>query len=483
MSLFQRVSDTVNPDRLLQMYMGSFIQATQLRSALRDKKECWKPGKPLKILLASYVGARNTGADVRVEEMIRQFRHIIGDENLNLTIMVIDSRLTEGYFQTTKQIQLPQLFPKFLYRQCPSHHGVVACEGSMFKSKFTDILSTMMVGALGLANTEEKLSVGYGAEAGNMTPRLKRFVSKHCKDSFIICRNEPSRKILEDLGIRTASGTDTAWTFEPSPTERGKELLQMEGWDGSSKILVICPINPFWWPVRPNLMKATARQIGFYEEEHYKSIYFHEYSEERKRKYKTYIDHLAFGVTEFLKQSDKKVFPVLVGMEQLDRRACLHLARRLPYFPAIFTSDEYSMYDIVSVLRHASLMISSRYHAIVTSMPSLVPSIGVTMDERIENLMKDRGHTEFLFTVDEETLGERLFEALKKLDQEKERVSHEIGEIIPKQLKLMGEMGMDLVDEIKRVYPKFPQRKLPSSWEYHLPPLPNTVRNILEKYA
>ena len=33
----------------------------------------WRPGQPLKLILAGYVGTRNTGADVRVEEMIRQF--------------------------------------------------------------------------------------------------------------------------------------------------------------------------------------------------------------------------------------------------------------------------------------------------------------------------------------------------------------------------------------------------------------------------
>ena len=51
------------------------------------------------------------------------------------------------------------------------------------------------------------------------------------------------------------------------------------------------------------------------------------------------------------------------------------------------------MYQMVSILRAGHLMISSRYHGIVTSMPALVPSAGVTMDERIRNLMQERGHS------------------------------------------------------------------------------------------
>ena len=33
-------------------------------------------GQKLKLLFAGYNGTRNTGSDVRVEEMIRQIRHI-----------------------------------------------------------------------------------------------------------------------------------------------------------------------------------------------------------------------------------------------------------------------------------------------------------------------------------------------------------------------------------------------------------------------
>ena len=40
----------------------------------------------------------------------------------------------------------------------------------MFKSKFANALTTMMIGSLGIAAAQNKLSVGYGAEAGHMDP-------------------------------------------------------------------------------------------------------------------------------------------------------------------------------------------------------------------------------------------------------------------------------------------------------------------------
>ncbi len=476
------VKDALDPDRALQGVMDGAIELVAARYALDRDVERWRPGQPLKILLAGYVGTRNTGADVRVEEMIRQFRHILGDDQLELTIMTVDPALSAGYFRCVRQVRLPVVFPRFLAQECPKHHGVVSCEGSMFKSKFASALSTMMAGALGLAAAEGKLAVGYGAEAGHMDPGLRRFVEKHCKHSLVICRNEPSRGVLEELGIRTRGGTDTAWTFEPSPPARGAELLRAQGWDGKTPVLVVCPINPFWWPVKPDLVKAAAHTFtGQYREEHYKSIYFHRTSPEVDRKYGAYLDGLAEAVTAF--RREREVFPILVGMEQLDRRACEHLAEKLSPQPPLFVSDSYDMYDLVSVLRTCSLMVSSRFHAIVTSMPGLVPSGGVTMDERIRNLMNDRGHGDLFLEVDEAGLGEKVLAILRRLDRERERIADEIGRAIPRQLQLMGGMGVDFVDEVSRVYPEFPRRDVPRTWEHHLPPLPPAVRALLEKYG
>ena len=75
----------------------------------------------------------------------------------------------------------------------------------MFKSKFANALSTMMVGAIGFGGSAEgKLAVGYGGEAGKMDKSLARLVKKYCQDALIIARNENSKKILGDLGRRIA---------------------------------------------------------------------------------------------------------------------------------------------------------------------------------------------------------------------------------------------------------------------------------------
>ncbi len=482
MSLLDRLTSAFDPDRAIEIAMDALIEAAGTRYALDRSPSKYRPDAPLKLLLAGYVGTRNTGADVRVEEMIRQMRTVLGDDNLELTIMTVNERLSAGYFRTVKQVEMPTVFPKFLFDECPKHHGVIACEGSMFKSKFASALTTMMSGAIGMAAAERKVSVGYGAEAGYMVPSLKRFVEKNCKNSFVLCRNEPSRKVLDELGIRNVGGTDTAWTFEPAPLSRGAQLLREQGWDGESKVLAICPINPFWWPVKPDLMKAAAMQFsGQFKAEHYKSIYFHNASADVEDRFQTYCQAIANAVNAFRKE--KRVFPILVGMEMLDRLACDEVNSLLDDEVPLFVSDEHTMYDLVSVLRNCSLMVSSRFHAIVTSMPGLVSSGGITMDERIRNLLTDRGHQDLFLEVDDPNLEERTLALLRRLDSEAEQIRADIARTLPRQLELMGQMGIDFADEVMRVYPNFPRPDLPRTWSAHLPPLPSAVRAIMEKHA
>ena len=98
-------SNMFNPDVMLQKMMSTFIYLTEKKSQIESNE--WKPGQPLKILFAGYAGARNTGGDVRVEEMIRQVRHILGDEHIDLSILTIDKNLTQNYFEKVSHVKLP----------------------------------------------------------------------------------------------------------------------------------------------------------------------------------------------------------------------------------------------------------------------------------------------------------------------------------------------------------------------------------------
>lgn len=466
-------------DLMLEAWVSASIEFTKLKWMLGEGKP-WQPGEKLKLLFAGYNGTRNTGSDVRVEEMMRQVRRILGPENLSLSVMTQNFDFSRGYFGDARQTHLPDVFPPYLHREVPQHHGVVACEGSMFKSKFANALTTMMIGSLALASAQNKLSVGYGAEAGHMDPLVSKMCRRYCRDSLIITRNEESRDVLRGLGVSTELGTDTAWTFEPLPVDYGRQQLRQNGWDGSTTVLVVCPINPFWWPVKASVAKYVLRATtGAFKDSHYRTVYFHRSGPEVEAAYQKYLDDIAKAVDAFRKV--RPVFVVLAATERLDARACEWISQRLGGVP-VFSSNEYDMYQLVSILRACHLMVSSRYHGIVTSMPGLVASAGITMDERIRNLMRDRGHADLLLEVDDPELEGKLMVTLDKLWKERERIVEGIGRTVVRNLQLMARMGVYFEEHVQRRYPEFPVRGGAGSWEDYLPPFSPALEKLAESY-
>jgi polysaccharide pyruvyl transferase WcaK-like protein len=464
-------------DELLGVWVSAIIEQVKFNWML-GAGHAWQRGEKLKLLFAGYNGTRNTGSDVRVEEILRQVRRILGPENIDLSVMTQNFDSTRGYFGDARQVYLPDVFPPFLAREVPQHHGVVACEGSMFKSKFANALTTMMIGALGIASAQNKLSVGYGAEAGAMDPKLRRMCRSYCRNSLIITRNRESQKVLSALDVPTELGTDTAWTFEPLGPEYGRKQLLNAGWNGTAPVLAVCPINPFWWPVKPSLGKWAANKIvGACQNNHYRSIYFHRAGTEVDAAYVGYLRAMSNAVDGFRKE--RGVFVVLVGMELLDADACLRMAEQLGGAP-VFSSSQYNMYELVSILRACRLMLTSRYHAMVTSMPAGVASAGVTMDERIANLMRERGHEHLLLKVDEENLKDKVYGVLRHLEGEADAMRGHLHQIVARHLTLMARMGIYLEENLLHRYPDFPVRGGLRSWEDYLPPLSGGLRQLLE---
>jgi polysaccharide pyruvyl transferase WcaK-like protein len=127
-------------------------------------------------------------------------------------------------------------------------------------------------------------------------------------------------------------------------------------------------------------------------------------------------------------------------------------------------------------------MVSSRYHGIVTCMPAGVISAGVTMDERIRNLMRERGHQHLLLNVDDPELGPKLLQVMERLVVESDAIRDSIGRTVVSNLKGMARMATYLEDEVRKNYPEFPLRKGVLSWEDNLPPLSKELAELVEQY-
>ncbi len=84
-------------DVLLEAWVSGIVELEKLMWMLGAGRS-WQPGEKLKLLCAGYNGTRNTGSDVRVEEILRQLRRVLGAENLELSVMTQNFDNSRGYF-------------------------------------------------------------------------------------------------------------------------------------------------------------------------------------------------------------------------------------------------------------------------------------------------------------------------------------------------------------------------------------------------
>jgi len=446
------------------------------------KSETWKKGDKLKILLVGYNGKRNTGADVRVAEMVKQFYNVLGQDKIEITVMTLDTEMTDVYFQPpTKQFKFSTIFFKDLLDACDQNHMAILCEGSTLKSKFANALTLFFCEAAGIMKKQGKPCIAYGSEAGDMDDFVKRMASDLCSETYFIARTQPSLDIVKSMGLEGHLGTDTAWTFTPADASwAAKELKEKTGWDGKKPVVGFAVINPFCWPVKPSLKMLGEAALTKNWDDHFEKYYFFTTSPERKKLFKAYIDGLADAANRFIEAHDCHV--VAIGMEALDLGPCEQFTSQIKGPTGIFSSRFYDGFQMTAVLHSLSLLVTSRYHARVLSSTAGVPSIAVSMDERLFNIFSECGHVdEYYLKTDEPDLANKLFSTMEKCWKNRENVSREILASIPRYLEMMSDMGKFFRGWVEEKFPGIELGPEPKDWKGYLPELNDKLKATLKK--
>jgi len=184
-----------------------------------------------------------------------------------------------------------------------------------------------MIGSLGIASAENKLSVGYGGEAGHMDPLIERMCARYVNDSLIIPRSAESQALLKKLSIPPNSAP-----ILPGPSSRiprnGRKVLRKRRVGREDANSRACPILPFVWPVKASLAKYLAlATTGAYKDSQYRTVYFINPARLSLRKTRATFPHLPRPREHSFQRH--KVSPILVAMERLDARACTEFAAHL----------------------------------------------------------------------------------------------------------------------------------------------------------
>ncbi len=430
------------------------------------------PGEPVRVLLAGYFGARNTGSDMRSSEIVRHMRRLLGAENVLFTALSLTDDLPPQLFPDVRAAPLTGFYPDVVAAEIGRCHAVIACEGSTFKSTFSEVLTALMAGTLGAAARAGQPALAYGAEVGSLTPRLEAYVRANAHGATIMARNPASKQRADALGLRALLGADTAWTFTPSSDATARRCLADAGWNGHDPIIAFCPVNPFWWPVRAEPATfATMQRTNAARERHYGAVFFHTDSTAERTRYRVFIAHLARALTELCAR--RGAFPVIVGMDRVDAAACADLAAALPVAAAVMNSGQYPAGDLIAVLRQADLLVSGRFHALVGAMPAAVPAIALAFDERVGNLLGGSGAGRVI-SVEAPDLGQEIVTAADALDRAACRRAAR--RLVAGELAGMARMAAALREEFAAFAPDlaFPDAN-------PIGPLPIDLRTLLEE--
>lgn len=436
--------------------------------------------RPFRPYLFGYTGKGNVGADLRVREIVRQMDVVFGHVGVKPLMAVLGNGKIDPVLDALDQVHLTGYLPDTLPAMMEGVDGVVACEGSMFTSKFSDMLSGGFAAVLGHAARQGRLAVGYGAEAGSMTPRLERMVKAACgrPGVVVVSRSAATHARLTSLGLNSMLGADSAWTYSPSvqAMARVRERLLAFRWDGRAPIAVVCPMDPFCWPVQVDMEKARGFAAdGSFAASRYEGVLFHAAPEGATRALAGYLSALSTLIAHL---RGRGFFPVMVGMERLDGKACLRLAAMLDKPVPAFISGATAAESIVSVLHHASVVLSSRFHACVLSLSAQRKVVGIALDERVHNLFSENGMPSMFTRADKPGLGDWLVDAAERIVDAD--MSGTYATLVRSQLERFGEMGMILHDAAIRAYPDMPPSPLRRHWRSWLPPLSDSLRELAD---
>lgn len=412
--------------------------------------ESYNKNKPLKILIVGYSGKRNIGAEVRAAEIIKQIKAMPLNIELEFGVLTFNPEASRPFYTNdVKMVPLNSIFFKSITEACSNYHMGILAEGSCLTSVTSNIAALFFICAAGVLKMQNKLCIGYGVEAGPIPKEISEMAASYCNEVVYIARTSNAAKIFQSYGLHAQLGTDTAWSIDDIDLNWARhELIHKFGWDGNMPLVGISAMNAFIRPIRPSFLNYLKGKFLNNWNNHYDSIYFYTVNEERLNKYNSYLSALANSVKNLNGQS--KFLNLLVEIEPMDSVCLNDLENKLGFKCQRIKAAEYNGAEFTALLSLLNLLISSRYHAHVLSMPVGVPCVAISKDQRLETIFYENGLSRYCFSTHDSELNIKLTNAVTKLWEEKEVISGILKKSFQAHLlmhKKMGELAYSAIHE------------------------------------
>jgi polysaccharide pyruvyl transferase WcaK-like protein len=384
-----------------------------------------RKGRP-KCVLITYSGANNTGAEARTIEAIQQIRNASGD-SYDYYFTTINKANSLRYFSESdafKIIEVHHIF--FLFNLIPLYLRsdlVVLVEGSGFRQNFSSTLLWFFLSTLTLAQTLKIRTIAYAVDAGKLT-KSNMIISRSVIDklSLVMTRTKQAAEVIKSWGVKNSIivNTDTAFSYKDEGQSFFYELLLSHNLDPNKPTVAIAFKDFFYFPVDINLIKFFKRDKKY----KFSSIYYHNWNDSIEKKSTDFKRMVANFINEIQAEYDYNV--ILIAMEGMDEEPTTGINSFTNKHIPIFSSNQYDAQQISSILRNIQYLITTRYHALVLSMPAGIPTIAISHDERLESLMEELNLKKELYfeydKYDSQELKSHLKGAFKYLHSNKDHI-------------------------------------------------------------
>ncbi|HLN46605.1 MAG TPA: polysaccharide pyruvyl transferase family protein [Candidatus Sulfotelmatobacter sp.] len=351
-----------------------------------------------RVLLVGYNGANNTGAEAKLLVCIDEIRSILGPET-QITVPSLNETNLRRYLSESPTLKIKGFTPAsvlFDIRKFVKQSDLVLLvEGSCYMDTWGSALLWCYLLATRNAHSLKKPCVAYAVDAGSAGHLNSWLIRREAsKTDLILARTASAAERLKKWGVKAPMEVtaDNAFAFQPIPEDQG---LLKRVWPEASHVVGVAAEDIYAWPVHMRLWDQKKYC--------YRWPYYYTHSRASREKSDLLAKVLAVQSDDIIEEFDKDI--ALLSMEGLDAGFANKVQRLMkhPERTKVFTSLQYNASQITSILRSLELLITSRYHAGVLSLPKQVPQTAIGHDLRIRDLYADLDMSE-LFTDHEDPL-------------------------------------------------------------------------------
>lgn len=376
-----------------------------------------------KVLLVGYNGANNTGAEAKLLVILDEVRSVLGPEAC-ITVPSLNEANLKRYLAEGPNLKIkpvrPSIFPIDIWNLVRQNDLIMLVEGSTYMDTWGPALLWFYLLATRYAHSMNKPCIAYSVDAGAASRFNSWLIRREAsKTNLIMARTSRAAERLRAWGVKAPIEVTADNAFSFRPKQQDHNLLKRV-WPEASHIVGMAAEDIYIWPVQMRLWDRKKYC--------YRWPYYYQHSKTCVEKSELLVDVLAVQADELVEKYDKDV--ALLSMEGLDTAFTTKIQKHMKHADRtkVFSSIEYNASQMTSVLRSLDLLITSRYHAGVLSLPHQVPQTAIGHDLRIQDLYSDIGTPE-LFVDHEDP------DRYKKLSDNVETLFNQYSELREKLLK------------------------------------------------